>query len=175
MAHRHSTFRDILQPDNSSVASGSWDGTLRDWATIQHGDHFNAGDRIFSYGGHGKGEVYALTWSPDGNFIATAGADQTVQISNGSDGTPSKPFFTAHQSKQHVNPVRSAAWSPDGNFIASGDTDGNVYVWRVAGRKTVFVYRGHKKTVNALAWSPDGKKIASASADNTVHVWQPIG
>ncbi len=162
------------QPDNSSVASGSWDGTLRDWATVQHGNHFNVGDQIFNYGGHGKDEIYALAWSPDGNSIASTGADQTVQISHGSDGTPKKPFFTSHQSKLHVNPVRSVAWSPDGNFIASGDTDGNVYVWRVAGRKTVFIYRGHKKAVNALAWSPDGRKIASASADNTVHVWQPF-
>ncbi|GCE28290.1 hypothetical protein KDA_37740 [Dictyobacter alpinus] len=157
---------------NSSVASGSWDGTLRDWATVQHGDHFNAGDQIFAYAGHGKNEVYALSWSPDGNFIASAGADQTVQLSNGDDGTPRPVFFTGHQRKQHVNPVRSVAWSPDGNFIVSGDTDGNVYVWKVAGRKTVFTYQGHKKAVNAVAWSPDGKTLASASADNTVQVWQ---
>ncbi len=162
------------QPDNSSVASGSWDGTLRDWATVQHGDHFNAGDQIFSYGGHGTNEVYALAWSPDGNFIASAGADQTVQISNGVDGTPILPFFNAHRNTQHVNPVRAVAWSPDGNFIASGDTDGVVYVWKVAGRKIVFTYRGHRGAVNALAWSPDGKRIASASADSTVQVWQPV-
>ncbi len=161
------------QPGNGSVASGSWDGTLRDWATLQHGDHFNAGDQIFSYDGHGKNEVYALAWSPDGNFIVSAGADQTVQISNGDDGTPRPPFFTGHRSSLHINPVRSVAWSPDGNFIASGDTNGIVYVWRVAGRRTVFTYRGHKGTVNALAWSPDGKRIASASADTTVHIWQP--
>ncbi len=42
------------QPDKSSVASGSWDGTLRDWATVKHGDHFNAGDQIFKYSGHGE-------------------------------------------------------------------------------------------------------------------------
>ncbi|MBE3560422.1 MAG: WD40 repeat domain-containing protein, partial [Ktedonobacteraceae bacterium] len=163
------------QPDkiNSSIASGSWDGTLRDWATVQHGNHFDAGEQIFNYGGHGKNEVYALAWSPDGNFIASAGADQVVQISNGLDGTPRKPFFEAHLSKQHVNPVRSLAWSPNGSLIASGDTDAAVLVWQVAGRKTTFTYRGHKGAVNALAWSPDGKTIASASADNTVHVWQP--
>lgn len=160
------------QPDNSSLASGSWDGTLRDWATVQHGDHFNAGDQIFSYGGHGKNEVYALAWSPDGNFIASAGADQTVQISNGSNGTPRLPFFIGHQSKTRVNPVRSVAWSPDGNFMASGDTQGNVLVWQIAGRKTIFSYSGHKGAVNAVAWSPDGKRIASASVDNTVQIWQ---
>lgn len=161
------------QPDDSSVASGSWDGTLRDWATVQHGNHFNAGEQIFNYGGHGKNEVNALTWSPDGNFIASAGADQTVQISNAIDGSPRPLFFTGHENRQHVNPVLSVAWSPDGSSIASGDTDGNVYVWTVAGRKTFFIYRGHKGGVNALAWSPDGKTIASASADSTVHVWQP--
>ena len=99
------------QPNKTSVASGSWDGKRRYWATVQHGDHFDAGEQIFSYGGHGKFEVYALAWSPDGNFIASAGADQTVQISNGSDGTPRLPYFTAHQSKQHINSVRSVSWS----------------------------------------------------------------
>jgi eukaryotic-like serine/threonine-protein kinase len=161
------------QPDESSVASGSWDGTLRDWATVQHGNHFNAGEQIFSYGGHGKFEIYALAWSPDGNFIASAGADQTVQISSGSDGTPSLPYFTAHRSNQHINPVRSVSWSPDGSSIASGDTYGTVYVWTVAGRKIIFTYQGQKGAVNSVAWSPDGKMIASADSDSTVHVWQP--
>jgi len=161
------------QPDNSSVASGSWDGMLRDWATVQHGNHFNAGDQIFSYAGHGNNEVNALAWSPNGNFVVSAGADQTVQISNGIDGTPRPPFFTGHVNRQHANPVLSVAWSPDGTSIASGDTDGNVYVWKTAGRKTFFIYRGHKGAVNALAWSPDGKTIASASADSTVQLWQP--
>src|SRR5258708_5408766 len=68
------------QPNDSSAASGSWDGTLRDWATVQHGDHFNAGDQIFKYGGHGKNEVYALGWSPDCKYIASGGADGTVQV-----------------------------------------------------------------------------------------------
>lgn len=161
------------QPNNTSVASGSWDGTLRDWATIQHGDHFNAGEQIFNYGGHGKNEVYALAWSLDSKFIASAGADQTVQISNGVDGTPLPPFFTGHQRADHVNRVFAVAWSPDGTSIASGDEDGNVYVWSVASRKTFFVYHGHKGAVNAVAWSPNGKYIASGGADATVQVWQP--
>jgi WD40 repeat protein len=161
------------QPDESSVASGSWDGTLRDWATIQHGNHFNAGEQIFSYGGHGTNEVYALAWSPDGKLIASAGADQTVQISNGIDGTPRLPFFTDHRRQDHINRVFAVAWSPDGKFIASGDQDGNVYVWKAADRTTFFRYTGHQGTVNAVAWSPDGKFIASGSADTTVHVWQP--
>jgi len=161
------------QPDNSSIASGSWDGTLRDWATIQHGDHFAAGDQIFNYGGHGKNEVLGLTWSPDGAFIASAGADQTVQISDGTAGLPRPPFFTAHRDAQQVNPVRAVAWAPNGGDIASGDTKGKVYVWHTTGRQTFFVYPGHKKAVNAVAWSPDGKRIASASTDTTVHIWQP--
>ncbi|HEY7126564.1 MAG TPA: protein kinase [Ktedonobacterales bacterium] len=161
------------QPDGSSMASGSWDGTLRDWATFQHGNHFNAGDQIFNYGGHGTNEVYALAWSPDGEFIASAGADQTVQISNGVDGTPTPPFFTDHRRTDHTNRVFAVSWSPDGTSIASGDEDGNVYVWKAAERKTVFRYTGHQGAVNVVAWSPDGKFIASGSADTTVHVWQP--
>lgn len=162
------------QPDQSSTASGSWDGTLRDWATVQHGDHFHAGDQIFSYGGHGNNEVYALSWSPDGSVVASAGADQTIQISNGVDGTPVPPFFTDHRRQDHVNRVFAVALSPDGASVASGDEDGNVYVWNAATRQTFFKYTVHKGAVNAVAWSPDGRFIASGSVDTTVHVWQPI-
>ena len=162
------------QPDQSSIASGSWDGTLRDWATVQHGDHFNAGDQIFNYGGHGSNEVYALAWSPNGSLIASSGADQTVQISSGDDGTPQPPFFTDHRRQDHINRVFAVSWSPDGASIASGDEDGNVYVWKAASRQTFFRYTGHKGAVNAVAWSPDGKFIASGSVDTTVHVWQPV-
>jgi eukaryotic-like serine/threonine-protein kinase len=161
------------QPNGTSVSSGSWDGTLRDWATVQHGNHFNAGEQIFKYGGHGNTEVYALAWSQDSNFIVSAGADQTVQISNGGDGTPRLPFFIDHRRKDHVNRVFAVSWSPNGTSIASGDEDGNVYVWSTSGRKTFFKYTGHEGAVNAIAWSPDGKFIASAGADQTVHVWQP--
>ncbi len=161
------------QPNNTSVASGSWDGTLRDWATVAHGNHFAAGEQIFSYGGHGKNEVTALAWSPDSRFIASAGADQTVQFSNSVNGGAVPPPFTGHRSTQHVNPVLAVSWSPDGSSLASGDTDGNIFVWKAASRQSFFTFRGHKGAVNALSWSPDGKKIASAGADNTVQVWQP--
>jgi eukaryotic-like serine/threonine-protein kinase len=140
------------QPNNTSVASGSWDGTLRDWATIQHGDHFASGEQIFSYDGHGRDEVSALSWSPDSSFIASAGADQTVQISNGADGTPQRPFFTEQKSQWQANPILAVAWSPDGRSIASGDANGNVSVWKVADRTPYFTFPGHKGAVNALAW-----------------------
>lgn len=161
------------QPNNSSVASGSWDGTLRDWAITWHGDHFAPGEQIFNYQGHGDNEVDALAWSPDGTIIASAGADQIVQLSHARNGTSSPPFFTGHQSRSSANTVLSIAWSPDGRSIASGDANGNVYVWNVADRTTFFTYRGHTGAVNALAWSPDGTTIASAGADRTVQIWQP--
>ena len=161
------------QPNNSSVASGSWDGTLRDWAVTRHGDHFAPGDQIFSYSGHGKSEVDALSWSPSGTLIASAGTDQTVQISKGKDGTSSLPFFTRHKNQSHANLVLSVAWSPDGSAIASGDTNGTVYIWKAADQTPFFVYQGHTGAVNALTWSPDGKMLASAGADTTVQVWQP--
>src|SRR5260221_467081 len=171
-------------PDGKLIASASDDTYVQIFDAT-------SGRRKIIYSGHSE-EVAAVAWSPDskfiasggqdttvqawspdGNFVVSAGADQTVQISNGIDGTPRPPFFTGHVNGQLANPVLSVAWSPDGTSIASGDTAGNVYVWKTAGRKTFFIYRGHKGAVNALAWSPDGKTIASASADSTVQLWQP--
>lgn len=161
------------QPGDGSVAAGSWDGSLRDWATIRHGTHFAAGNEIFHSNGHGINEVNALVWSPQGSLIASAGADQVVQIASGRDGASRPPFFTGHKNQSSGNRVLAVSWSPDGTSIASGDSAGKVYVWRVADRKTFFSYSGHKGAVNTLAWSPDGKSLASGSADNTVQVWQP--
>lgn len=71
--------------------------------------------------------IQAVTWSPNGKYLALGGNDTTVQIWNFSAG---KKLMTY---AGHSNTVSSLAWSPNGTEIVSGSFDATAKVWKVAG------------------------------------------
>ncbi|TMC19863.1 MAG: hypothetical protein E6J33_05000 [Chloroflexi bacterium] len=122
------------------------------------------GGTIYTYHGHSD-RVRAVAWSPDGSRIASAGADQTVQIWDIITGNHICTCLG------HTDAVSALAWSPDGRRIASASNDKTVQVWDADNGQKIFAYTSHSDWVNAVAWSPDGKRIASAGIDKTVRIW----
>ncbi len=74
---------------------------------------------------NGSSPSQALSWSPNGKFIASTsnGYDERVRVWNASTGQ-NILSYTGHSSK-----VRTIAWSPDGKHIASGGDDSTVQIW----------------------------------------------
>jgi WD40 repeat protein len=64
-----------------------------------------------------------------------------------------------------------SAFSPDGKLIAAGSANGEIWVWRVAERKQLFILEGHKINVTSLLFSRDGATLVSGSSDGAVKVW----
>ena len=157
-------------PDGKRLASASDD------KTVQVGDPLKAQRSGFLmsllgglranivYSSHSE-RVNALSWSPDGKYIASCGSDKTVQVWD---------TLLGRRSFVHTNrsaAINTVAWSPNSRSIAFGGNDKTVQIWDVATRKPVITYQGHTNYVTSVAWSPDGSTIASASVDRTIQVW----
>lgn len=112
--------------------------------------------------------VFAVAWSPNGQYIASGSYDNTVQVWDSAKGGIKYRYIG------HTKPVEVLAWSPDGTRIASGGDDTTVQVWDALTGANVRTFKLHSNSVWGLAWSPDGKYIASGSFDSTVKVWWAI-
>jgi eukaryotic-like serine/threonine-protein kinase len=132
------------------------------------------GTLLRTYHGHTDG-VTAVSWSPNGEHIASGSNDHTVQVWDATNGA------TLLTHRNYSGGVAAVSWSPESILIASASSgasvsggpagDTLVQVWNTSTGKSVFTYRGHSGAVTAVSWSPKAERIASSSVDYTVQVW----
>jgi WD40 repeat protein/energy-coupling factor transporter ATP-binding protein EcfA2 len=113
--------------------------------------------------GH-QSAVRNVSFSPDGQMLATASYDRTVNLWR-RDGTLFKTL------SGHTKEVTSVSFSPDAKMIASGSLDGTVRLWNSNGNLIRDIRAHDNHAVMSVSFSPDGR-IASASNDKTVKLWR---
>jgi WD40 repeat protein len=139
-----------------SFASGSWDRTIRVWAS--DGTLVRAVE---------VGElVLSLSLSHCDHFVAAGCGDGSVKLYRLPD------WDQVWSVEAHGSTVWSISWSLDGRFLASGSYDRTVVILSADTGATLRTLRGHTNWIYSVLFSQDGTKVLSGSEDKTVRVWR---
>ena len=107
--------------------------------------------------------IYDVSFSPDGQRIASGHLDQTITIWEAATG---KPIRVLHG---HAANVRDVAFSPDGWRLASRSQHDGAKIWDVMTGRQIHTLRTHGGGWN-VAFSPDGRWLATNSDPESTDV-----
>ena len=164
---------------NPTFCSGNTNllATVTDDGRIKVWDHLAARRVRVEFEGHPRSSRKSITFSRDGRWLASAGADFSISSDNSVklwdvESRNSKPVRTMHRYSYGANGV---AFSPSGRQLFSSGTESMIRAWDVArGTEAAAPLEGHTGWVGPLATSPDGLSVASGSGDSTVILWNVI-
>ena len=111
------------------------------------------------------GGIVELSYSPNGELLATGDTHGRVQIWQIKDGQVYATFLG------HRNWVWSVAWSPNSKMIASGGEDDRVRLWEIETGNCSGILPIESNFIRSLKFSPDGNQIAIATSEAKVILW----
>ena len=151
-----------FSPDGKRIAAGCEDKLLFVWNT-------ESGELISKVNAHAL-PVYDVSFSPDGQTIATCSGDWTEAKPGEIKLWNADSLAEIARLEGHQVAVRSAVFSPGGNRLASVSEDGVIRIWDVATKSQQAVLQ-NSCGARSLDWSPDGKLLAAGLHDGTTNVW----
>eukprot|EP01064_Diplonema_japonicum_P006870 TRINITY_DN14698_c0_g1_i1.p1 TRINITY_DN14698_c0_g1~~TRINITY_DN14698_c0_g1_i1.p1 ORF type:complete len:368 (+),score=75.36 TRINITY_DN14698_c0_g1_i1:40-1104(+) len=110
--------------------------------------------------GH-QSEVLCLEFSPQGNTLASAGADRMIYIWNVYGQCPN-----LHRFKGHTNAILQLKYNDTGSQIYTASADSTVCIWDVESQTRVKKIQHTKEIVNTCSTSRTGAPLLLAGGDD---------
>src|SRR4030042_198182 len=110
-------------------------------------------------------QIFFESFTPDGKYIITCGADNNVIIWNAGKGTIHKTL-TGLTGRQN-----NAIFLPDKSLLLSAGEDNLITIWDVSTGTATGTLKGHTGPVKTIDISPDGRLLASGGTDKMIFIW----
>ncbi|MFI6857408.1 hypothetical protein [Streptomyces sp. NPDC050416] len=169
VGHSGAVYLTTFSPDGRTLATASYDRTVRLWNTTDPKRPKPLGKPLT---GH-TSWVSSAVFSPDGRTLASASDDGTIRLWDVTD--PGHPKRLGKPLTGHDGTIYLVAFSPDGRTLASVGDDHTVRLWDVADprrpRALGKPLTGHEAAVRSVAFSPDGRTLAAGGDDGTIRLW----
>jgi WD40 repeat protein/class 3 adenylate cyclase len=159
---------DLLPFDTAFAPDG--DRVVVGMIFADHAEVFDVrtGELLFVLPKH-RYSVNAVSWSPDGRWIATGSGDSAVRVWDADTGRLEKKLLG------HTGVVNTVDWAPDSSRLVSGGSDGTARVWQVdevEGREVFTLAAQQTQSGTFAAFSPNGKHVLSGDIGITaVKIW----
>lgn len=121
-------------------------------------------DPEYILGGHTL-PLNSVSWSPDGEWIASPGPEGDILISKAETGNTTK-VLTGHEDN-----INELSWAANSKILVSASTDNTVRSWDVETGENLAKFTGHDDWVLSVDISPGENIAASGGWDSTIYLW----
>ncbi len=139
-------------PQRGLLAAGYRDGEVRLWEVGNWRE-------IGSFQAH-LSFAFGLSFSPDGNLLATGGGDQVIKFW---DVTRLTNSLSAAAPREPIKRLRGHHAT---DLMGRAPSEG--------GPQPIKIFRGHHAGIHGLSFAPDGRSVVTASKDGTAKFWNPF-
>jgi len=147
-----------VAPNDSLIASGSQDKTVKLWRATDLGLHG-------TLKGHKRG-IWDCQFSPHDRVLATASGDRTLKLWSIADCSCVRTF------QGHMAGVLRVRFLVTGLQLVSSGSDGLIKLWTIRTNECESTIDAHNDKVWALDLSPCGTALFSGGADSKIAVWR---